>query len=144
MIPSLCIANAAALAEATALTVTNGPAGFSSPAIAPVSLSIFRVVGVLALILGLFVGAAWLVRRLQGASVRSGRAPRVKVLEACPLGNRQTLYLVGCERQRMLIAASAAGVSLISQLPDADPESPADTPVGTSFTQSLRAALVRS
>jgi flagellar biogenesis protein FliO len=38
------------------------------------------------------------------------------------LGQRQALFVVGYEKQRMLVATSPAGVSLLSHLPEAEPE----------------------
>ena len=91
--------------------------------------ALFRMLGALALVLALFVGGLWLVRRVP--VMRLGRTvPKLAVLEARSLGQRQALYVIGYEQERLLIATSPAGVTLLKQLPAAGPtlESPATTP----------------
>ena len=58
---------------------------------------------------------------------RRGVITRLSIIEAKSLGSRQTLYVIGYERQRMLLASSPSGVSLLACLPQAQepPEPPA-------------------
>jgi flagellar biosynthetic protein FliO len=81
-------------------------------------LSVLRVLGSLALVLALFFGGVWVVknrRRLPGLRCR---APLLNVLEVRSLGNRQSLCLIACEQQRLLLGVSPSGVTLLSHLPD--------------------------
>jgi flagellar biogenesis protein FliO len=48
----------------------------------------------------------------------------LNVLEVKSLGYRQALYVVGYEQQRLLLASSPAGVTMLAALPSAD-EAPA-------------------
>lgn len=101
--------------------------------------SLLRVMGALALVLALFLAGVWCLNNLQRFTVRRGKSPRLNVLEVKSLGHRQALYLVACDQQRMLVASSPAGVTLLSHLPEADPGEVA-TPL-PSFAQSLQHAL---
>jgi flagellar biogenesis protein FliO len=76
--------------------------------------------------------------------VQKGRAPKLTVLEAKSLGHRHALYVVSYEQQRMMLAASPTGVTLISHLPAAEPESPTATPPAAPlFAQTLQQMLTR-
>jgi flagellar biogenesis protein FliO len=79
-----------------------------------------RVLGALALVLGLFLGGVWLFKNWQRLSTRSGSAPKLNILESRSLGARQGIVVVGYDKQRFLVATSPAGVNLLSHLPDAE------------------------
>jgi flagellar biogenesis protein FliO len=85
-------------------------------------LALLRMIGALALVLALFFGGLWLFRHWQRLAVFQGRSPKLAVIEAKSLGQRHTLYLVGYEQQRMLIAASPGGVTMLTALPEAEHE----------------------
>lgn len=108
-------------------------------------LSVLRVFGALALVLALFLGGVWLFRNWQRLMVKNGRAPKLNVLEARPLGNRYALYVIGYEQQRFLIAASPAGVRLLSELPpvEAGDGAPAAAAHPVPFAQALPQVLHR-
>jgi len=97
----------------------------NAPSIAPLpdlGVSALRVFGALLLVLALFLGGAWLFKNSQRALGRSNGANKLHVVEVKSLGNRQSLCVIGYGRQRMLVGSSPAGVSLVSQLPEALPE----------------------
>lgn len=109
-------------------------------------LSLLRVMGSLALVLGIFLGGVWLFRNWQRLAIQKGRAPKLNILEARSLGQRHALYVIGFEDQRFLIASSPTGVNLLSHLPNgealpADNSTAPATPV--SFGQVLNQLLVR-
>jgi flagellar biogenesis protein FliO len=108
-----------------------------------VGLSLIRVLGALALVLGIFLGGVWLFRNWQRLVIHRGRAPRLNVLEVRSLGGRHALYVVGYEQERFLIASSPAGVSLLSHLQSADAaEGPSEVNAAkTSFAQTLVQSL---
>jgi len=92
---------------------------------APLSLpdtggSLLRVVGSLALVLGLFLGGVWLFKNWQRLAVRRGQQPKLNILESRSLGARQGITVVAYEKQRFLVATSPAGVTLLSHLPDSE------------------------
>ncbi|HEX4349318.1 MAG TPA: flagellar biosynthetic protein FliO [Verrucomicrobiae bacterium] len=106
--------------------------------------SLIRVIGALALVLGLFLGGAWLFKNWQRLAIQRGRQPKLNILETRSLGARQAVFVVAYERQRFLVATSTAGVNLLSHLPDAEAgeiES-AEKPAGPmSFGQALAQVL---
>jgi flagellar biogenesis protein FliO len=61
-----------------------------------------------------------LFRNWQRFNLRKGGAPKLNVIEARSLGQRHALYVVGYDQQRMLLASSPAGVTLVSHLPTAE------------------------
>jgi flagellar biogenesis protein FliO len=81
--------------------------------------SMIRVVGALFLVIGVFLGGVWLFRNWQRLNVQRGLAPKLNILEMRSLGTRQAIYVVGYEQERFLVAASPAGVNLLSHLPAA-------------------------
>jgi flagellar biogenesis protein FliO len=123
-------------AEPVALPVVGG----GLPAVGP---SILRVLGALALVVALFFGGVWLFRNWQRLSVRRGSAPKLSVIEVKSLGQRQALFVVGYEKQRMLVATSPAGVSLLGHLPEAELETAKEpTPAPRlSFAEALQHVL---
>jgi flagellar biogenesis protein FliO len=91
------------------------------PALPDAGFSVLRVFGALVLVLALFFAGVWLFKNWQRLAARqSGHQSRLNILEAKPLGNRQVLYVVAYDRQRLLVAASPTGITLVSQLPEAD------------------------
>lgn len=101
--------------------VTNGP-----PVVADlpdVTFPLFRVFGALAVVVALFVGGAWLFRNWSGFAGPRGRTARLRMLEMRSLGNRHALFVVGYDQQRLLIASSPAGITLLERLPS-EPDIP--------------------
>lgn len=94
----------------------------SAPPLPDAGVSLLRVFGALALVLALFLGGVWLFRNWQRLVVQRGRVPRLNVLEVRSLGGRHALYVVGYEQERFLVAASPAGVNLVSHLQPAGEE----------------------
>jgi flagellar protein FliO/FliZ len=119
--------------------------GVNAPASSPLpdlGVSVLRVFGGLVLVLALFLGAMWLFKNSQRAVGRSNGVNKLRVVEAKSLGNRQSICVVGYGRQRMLVGASPAGVSLVSQLPEASPEEETKTATPT-FADALQSVLQR-
>jgi len=103
--------------SAWADTTNDAAAPLAPPTLPDAGLSLVRVTGALALVIGLFLGGAWLFRNWQRINLQRGRGPKLNVLETRSLGGRQAIYVVGYEQERFLIASSPAGVSLLSHLP---------------------------
>jgi flagellar biogenesis protein FliO len=123
---------------------TNYVAGSAAPLALPdTGLSLIRVLGALALVIGLFLGGAWMVRNWQRVGGQRGRGPKLNVLETRSLGGRQAIYVVGYERERFLIASSPAGVNLLSHLPTAAEglETETKDAPAPSFAQALSQVL---
>jgi flagellar biogenesis protein FliO len=100
---------------------TNSPS-LSLPALPlgnPVS-SILRVFGAFILVTAIFLAGVWLFRNWRRFTVARHGEPRLKVVEARSLGQRNSIYVVGYDQHRMLLAASPAGVAFLSHLPAED------------------------
>lgn len=112
--PAIVVTNAAApspvLPAANSLAIPG--------ALPDTGASVLRVLGALVLVISLFLGGVWLFRNWQRFAVRKGRAPRLNVLEVKSLGQRQAIYVVGYQQQRILLASSPAGITLLTHLPE--------------------------
>jgi flagellar biogenesis protein FliO len=137
----LGLAIAFALLAAAAGAAEPSPALPSAP-LPEVGASVVRVLGGLVFVLALFFGGVWLVRNWQRVVVQRGQAPKLHVLEMKSLGQRNTVYVIGYEQQRLLLAASPTGVTLLSHLPNAEPGA-ATSPTSPSFAEALQQVLTR-
>jgi len=118
--------------------VTNLPSATAvtpNSALPEVSFSIMRLLGSLGVVVGLFLAGVWCFKNWQRLTVHRGRNPKLQVLEVKSLGGRHALYLVAYEQQRLLVASSPGGVSLITHLPEATDAAPIIAP--TAFGQAL-------
>lgn len=113
-----------------------------SPALPDASFSVIRVFGALVLVLGLFLGGVWLFKNWQRMTLHRGRASQLQIVEMKALGGKHALYVVGYQQQRLLLACSPAGVSLVSHLP-ADDSTPVPSQAvgGENFMQALQHAV---
>jgi flagellar biogenesis protein FliO len=113
--PAIVVTNTAAQSQ----SVIPAANALSIPGTLPdTGASILRVLGALVLVISLFLGGVWLFRNWQRLAVRKGRAPRLSVLEVKSLGQRQAIYVVGYQQQRILLASSPAGITLLTHLPE--------------------------
>ncbi|MBX3747527.1 MAG: flagellar biosynthetic protein FliO [Verrucomicrobiae bacterium] len=106
-------------------------------------VSMIRLMGALALVLGLFLGGVWLVRNWQRLSAGRAGRPDLKVIEMRSLGARQALWVVGYRQQRMLVASSPSGVSLLTHLPEAGQDEVVPTAPSLDFQEAFRQVLGR-
>lgn len=122
----------------------------AAPDLPNAGLALLRVLGALAIVLAVFWLGVWLYRNWQRFFLRTG-PPRLRVLEARPLGGRQMLYVVAYEQERLLLASSPQGVTLLTHLPPGSEEispvatpapAPAD-PAASGFLRVLSRALHR-
>jgi flagellar biogenesis protein FliO len=107
--------------------------------------SVVRMLGGLAFVFALFFGGVWVFRNWQRVT-RTRTQSRLNIFETRAIGPRQALYVVGYDQQRFLVAASPAGVSLVSALPDASANLLAAEPEpngATPFAQVLHNVLGR-
>ena len=136
----LALASASVLAQPVLSPST--PAAPELPNSAAVVFSFLRVLGALAIVLGVFFGGIWCFRNWQRTATARGQAPKLNIFETKALGQRHALYVVGYEEQRLLIAASPAGVTMLTTLPPAALNATVATPaVRTNFSAALRQAL---
>jgi flagellar biosynthetic protein FliO len=138
----LLVATLSVCAETTNTASTLLPP--SLPSLPNPGPSLLRVLGALAIVLGLFLGVVWLFRNGRSLAFRRGRAPRLSVVESRSLGGRHAIYVVAYEQQRFLLGSSPAGINLLSHLPAAseDQDGTGDGPAsGLSFAQALSQVL---
>jgi len=131
---------------APGLRADSAAAPLAAPPYPDAGVSLLRVTGALALVLGLFLGGVWLFKNWRRLAVPRGRLPKLNLLETRSLGARQAVVVVAYERQRFLVASSPAGVNLLSHLPDAEAsEAEADATPGApmAFGQALAQVLKR-
>jgi flagellar biogenesis protein FliO len=88
-----------------------------------------RVLFMLALVLGIFLGGVWLFRNWQRFTIHRGHAPKLNVLETRSLGGRHAIYVVGYENERFLISSSPAGINMLTHLQPGDETSSEAKPV---------------
>jgi len=105
--------------------------------------SVVRVFGAMLLVIALFLGGVWLYRNWQRLSVKKSGGAKLSLIEVKSLGQRQALYVVGYEQQRMLLASTPSGVTLVSHLPAA--EEPVAEPAAPklSFAEAFQHVLNR-
>ena len=124
----------------------------TNPAAAPLTaaplpdmgVSFLRVMGALALVIGIFLGGVWLFKNWQRLAVQRGRAPKLNVLETRSLGGRHALFVVGYDQERFLVSSSPGGVTLLSHLPaaaESELNLAAGNPPLPAFTQALAQVL---
>jgi len=102
-------------------------------------VSFMRVMGALALVIGVFLGGVWLFKNWQRLA-QQGCGPKLNVLECRSLGGRHAIYIIGYEQQRFLISSSPGGVNFLSHLPTSG-ETPENENPAPSFTQALAHVL---
>jgi flagellar biogenesis protein FliO len=104
--------------------------------------SVFRVLGALALVIALFFVGTWVFRNWQRVAATKGQSPKLSILETKSLGQRHAIFVVGYEQQRLLIASSPSGVTMLTTLPAAAANATEEESVArTNFTDVLRQAL---
>ena len=111
------------------------------PSLPEVTFPLFRILTALGLVLAVVFGGAWLFRNWQGIPSQRGRPARLRTLEMRMLGNRHALFVVAYDQQRLLIATSPAGVTLLERLPPAAAEDAEAAPLPASFADALRRLL---
>lgn len=142
------LATLPALVALTAARAAETPAPIP-PALPDTGLSLLRVLGALVFVIALFLGGVWLARNYQRLALRRGPAPKLRLLEVKALGARQSLYVIGYEQQRFLLASSPSGVTFLSHLPEVSAEAVAAAetapppPPAASFASALQQVLAR-
>lgn len=101
-------------------------------------LSFLRLLGALALVMALFFAGVWFLRNGK-VWPASNRTSQLRVLETRSVGPRQSLILVGYQRQRFLVGVSPGGIHMVGVLPEAGPDEPATTSPG--FGEALQQVL---
>jgi flagellar biosynthetic protein FliO len=128
---------------AATLVVTIGQEKAGNAAVPSMGVAVFRMVGSLALVIGIFFAGAWLFRNMHRFKGANTNSRKLHVLEGKSLGPRQALYVVAYEQQRLLIGASAQGLTLLTHLPEGEARAAAERVVPVPFGEALMQALGR-
>ena len=134
LLPGLAVSVAAGPLEATNLPPV-------APGVPEVTFSLLRVFGALLLVLALFFGGVWLFRNWTRLTRARSRPVGLNILEMKALGNRHALFVVGYEQQRLLIASSPTGITLLDRLPSAVAPEASTAAAPASFAETLRTLL---
>lgn len=116
----------------------------ATPVDASMGGALVRLFGAFTLVIGLFLGAVWLWKHWQRTAGAGGRWARLQVLEVRSLGNRQSIFVVGYENERLLLGSSPQGVTLLTRLPEASQEldrAPSESPATGKFAEVLMGVL---
>lgn len=133
-------------ASAEPAVATNIFVGPSTAALPETGASVVRVFGALVLVIAIFLGGVWLFRNWQRFAIKKGGGAKLNLIEVKSLGQRQALYVVGYQDQRMLLASSPAGITLLSHLPAAEETAKESVPAAApkmSFSEAFQHVLNR-
>lgn len=123
LLPRLCGWLSLGAASPLTLWAESGPLTASDASSLPgAGVSLLRVAGALLLVLALFFAGVWCYRNSHRFAASRGKRLKLSILEVRSLGNRHAIYVVGYDRQRMLLSSSPTGVTLVSHLPEATAE----------------------
>jgi flagellar protein FliO/FliZ len=98
-------------------------------------LAILRTLGALGVVLGLLVGALWLVRRYNirlpgGMTMGSAAERRLSVVERLPIDGRRSVALIRRDDKEHLVLIAPEGLLLLEVAPAASTRPPAPRKAG--------------
>jgi flagellar biogenesis protein FliO len=91
-------------------------AGQSAPARSSMLPPLFTLLGSLAVVIALFLAAAWLLRRTTGGNLPTLPKDVVEVLGRVPLASRQQVHLLRVGHKLLLVAVSQAGMETLTEI----------------------------
>jgi flagellar biogenesis protein FliO len=98
-------------------TRNSAPAGESSGRFGGI-VSLMTVGGSLALVLGLFMILAWIMRRTVPGAVQALPGEVVEVLGRAPLAGRQQVHLIRCGSKLILVSVTPEGAETLTEITD--------------------------
>jgi flagellar biogenesis protein FliO len=129
--------------NATAQILDTAPPSMAATAV--------RIVGAMMIVLSVIMMGAWAFKNKERFAVKGlgSRASvrKLQVIETRSLGARHSICVVGYENQRILLASSPTGVTMLTHLPEATAEEvqvaqtmPARPSFSDAFVQALSTA----
>ena len=97
---------------------TQQPRDTKGPAPTSLAGSLTSMIGGLAIVLGLFLFAAWFVRRTQPKSAAALPGEVVELLGRAPLSGRQQMHLVRFGGKLLLVSVTPTGAETLSEITD--------------------------
>lgn len=98
--------------------------------------TMMQTLAALALILGLFVGAAWLLRKINGGKVFMAGSGPLRILTSLTVGTRERIVLVEVENTWLVIGVAPGQVRTLHTLPKGS--LPVETAEAGQFGQWLK------
>ena len=97
---------------------------------APSSFALLgRLIGSLAVVVGLIVLSAFVFKRMLAKSRQSGgQGHLVNVLQVTPLGGKRQIYVVRVAGRLLVVGAGGDNLSLLAELPDTEEHNPTAQP----------------
>lgn len=92
----------------------------AAPDLSSAAGSLGRMLGALALVFALLIGALWIYRHWQRLLLQRTPVSGLRVVDVKSLGQRTAVYVVAYRHQQFLIGCSPNGLSLLSPL-ETDP-----------------------
>ncbi|MDA8114151.1 MAG: flagellar biosynthetic protein FliO [Acidithiobacillus sp.] len=102
--------------------------------------AILQLFSALVLVLLIFFGVVWLLKRLQPGLV-GGQVGGMRVVSSLSLGTRERLLLVQVGEQQLLLGVTPAGITLLHTLETTLPDTTSNSPA--TFAGWLRTAMER-
>lgn len=115
------------------------PAMSNSPAVFSFS-AILELLSALVVVLLVFLGLIWVLRRLQ-PGLGGGQRGALHIVASLPLGARERLLLIQLGEQQLLLGVTPAGITLLHTLEAALPETQVSPPA--PFAGWLHKAMER-
>lgn len=140
---SLCVRIVTMACLLPAMSGLASAGSVTSPPLVDAGASALRVIGALVFVLAVFFVGLWATRNWQRLGLQRGRPMKLRIMESRALGNRQALHIVKYRKQLMLVAASPAGVVLLTELGEEQEDEVPDLPPAINFSNILSQALNR-
>lgn len=133
-----------------AVGATSDAAGSLGDGLPGMGSSVVRLLGAFALVVALMFVGVWLTRNWQRFAGRKSGTRKLSVVDVRMIGNRQSVFVLGYESQRFLVASTPSGMSLLAHLPSAEetaaeaaPEAPERMGFTPVFAEAFQQALGR-
>lgn len=98
---------------------------------------IFQILFVLILVLGLMMGAAWLLKRFNAGGTTSGGG--IKIVGGVSVGSRERIMVVEVADQWIVVGVTSANISALSTMPKQETHQQQGMPVVTNhFAAKLK------
>lgn len=123
-------ASAAASRDGRSLSAQDDKAKTSSLDMAELAVSLLAV-------LGLAIGAIWMLKKLQKGTQSLGQAGQIQIKESRRLGPKRAIHIVRVDERLLLLGESESGLSFLADLTPPEEEAPLSRPVASDVNDEL-------
>ncbi|MFP4380717.1 MAG: flagellar biosynthetic protein FliO [Candidatus Sumerlaeia bacterium] len=109
--------------------------------------TLFRMLGALAIVLGLMFGVAWLWKKYAPQQKASTRDDVIRIVGSRMLGNKRSLLLVRVRGQTLLLGVTPQNISCLTEIHEVEgewarpPEENGEAPKNKAFSRQLGSFL---